>query len=128
MYPWACAFAITFFICPSTVLGWGWDGYGGTRSLASQMTFCFYSDSWELVVRGSSALLSCLQVGGRAVGLLTMGSLIFGIQKSLVTCFALPCSFYPTQCLGCGWNCGLWGGWLVHLLYLYLEFFFKCCN
>ena len=93
--------------------------------------FSFHSDSWELVVRWSSALLFCFPVRGRVVGLLIMGSLIFGIKKSLVTCFALPCSFHPTQCLGCGWECGLWGGWVLCILFtftfrLFLNFAIRC--
>ena len=66
---------------------------------------------------GSSALLFCFQAGSGVVSLLTMDCLIFGIQKFPVTCFALPCSFYPTQCLGFDGSAGFRvGGWCVSCL------------
>ena len=81
-------------------------------------------------MRWSSALLFCFQVRGRVVGLLTMGSLIFGIKKifGVVLCFAVLILPHPMFGVWVGVRALGWMGG-VHLVYFYLEsFFFKFCN
>ena len=125
-YPWACAFAISSFTCPSTVLGWGRDGHAGARSLVRYMTFCFYSDSWGAYGNGVISFTFLFPSGGWSCWSCHHGFSNFWLTKipSDLLCpvlLILPhfAPSYPIQCLGCGWECGLWGGWIVCILFTF---------